>query len=151
MAQLTRDYEMSKENYKSLLDKKMAADEALDMERRQQSERFTILERAQIPQKPTKPKRPALYAGGAALALALALMIGFGAELRQNVLLGEWELPPGTMILARLPHIEVPINGASDQSPFRRRWFSRRKKLVVSVTPVVLAMAAGLLSFTHRL
>src|ERR1017187_9778384 len=40
MAQITRDYEMSKENYKSLLDKKMAAEMSLNMERRQQSERF---------------------------------------------------------------------------------------------------------------
>ena len=63
MAQVTRDYEMSKENYKSLLDKKMAAEMSLNMERRQQSERFVVLDRAQLPEKPIKPKRPAALRG----------------------------------------------------------------------------------------
>ena len=43
-AALTRDYEMSKTNYKSLLDKKLAAGMATDMEKRQQGERFTMLD-----------------------------------------------------------------------------------------------------------
>jgi len=107
MAQITRDYEISKENYKSLLDKKMAAEMSLDMERRQQSERFVVLDRAQLPEKPIKPNRPLLYAVGSAVALLLALLVGFGTEVRQNVLLGEWELPPDTPILARLPFIKA--------------------------------------------
>ncbi len=40
MAELTRDYEESKSNYKSLLDKKLAATMATDMEHRQEGERF---------------------------------------------------------------------------------------------------------------
>src|SRR6202030_4193699 len=44
MAASTRDYEMSKANYKSLLDKLYEADMASDMERRQKAERFAILE-----------------------------------------------------------------------------------------------------------
>ncbi len=107
MSQLTRDYEMSKENYKSLMDKKMAAGMALDMERRQKSERFTVLDRAKVPEKPIKPKRPMLYGGGAGASLVVALLLGFVMELRKNVFLGEWELPPDTTILARLPYIEV--------------------------------------------
>src|SRR5262249_20369685 len=63
MAQLTRDYQVSKENYKSLLDKKMAAGMSLDMERRQQSERFIVLDRAQTPERPIKPEKRKLYAG----------------------------------------------------------------------------------------
>lgn len=129
MAQVTRDYEMSKDNYKSLLDKKMAAEMALDMERRQQSERFTIMDRAQLPQRPIKPKRPVLYAGASILGLILGLVMGFGAELRQNVVLGEWELPAGTPVLARLPYIEVPAVSAHMKSPSRWRWFSRKKGL----------------------
>jgi polysaccharide biosynthesis transport protein len=108
MSQITRDYEMAKANYKSLLDKKMAAEMALDMERRQQSERFTIMDRAQLPGKPIKPKRPQLYAVALGLGLVLALAAGFGTELRRNVVLGEWELPAGTPVLARLPLIQGP-------------------------------------------
>lgn len=132
MARITRDYEMSKENYKSLLEKKMAAEMALDMERRQQSERFTVLDRARVPEKPVKPKRPQLYAAGTALSLALGLLVGFAAELRKNVVLGEWELPEGTPILARLPHIEVSIRPAEAKSKAQGRWFWRKKALADS-------------------
>ena len=153
MAGLTRDYQMSKENYASLLDKKMAADMALDMERRQQSERFEVLDRAQVPQKPIKPKRPQLYAGGTALGLALALALGLIAELRRNVVLGEWELPAGTPILARLPYIEVTAGSGRTKTPERGRWFSRRKELAHGVTALFLAggASAWLHSFLHRL
>ena len=107
MAQITRDYEMSKDNYKSLLDKKMAAEMALDMESRQQSERFTVVDRAQLPEIPIKPNRPLIYSLGSLAALLLAMLVGLAAELRQDVLLGEWELTEDTPVLARLPFIDV--------------------------------------------
>jgi polysaccharide chain length determinant protein (PEP-CTERM system associated) len=114
MAQITRDYEMSKTNYKSLLDKKMAAEMALEMERRQQAERFIVLDRARLPTKPVKPERPLLYAGGSVIGLALALLLGFMAELRQNVILGEWELKDDIPVLARLPKFEVSGNSSQN-------------------------------------
>jgi uncharacterized protein involved in exopolysaccharide biosynthesis len=49
---LSRDYEIAKANYKSLLDKRIAADMATDLERRQQGERFTMIDPAQPPAKP---------------------------------------------------------------------------------------------------
>ena len=152
MAQITRDYEMSKENYKSLLDKKMAAEMSLNMERRQQSERFVVLDRAQLPEKPIKPKKPLLYAGGSVAALLLALVLGFIAELRQNVFLGEWELPEGTPVLARLPFIAVPIGPGQEKSK-PRGWFHRRKELAsATATALLLAKAvAGLHSVVDRL
>ncbi len=141
MAQVTRDYEISKDNYKTLLDKRMAAEMSLNMERGQQSERFIILDRAQIPAKPIKPDRPRFYAVGAAAGLLLALLLGFGIELRQNVLLGEWELPAGTPVLARLPYIVLPVRPA-EAKPKSRGWFSRRKELADS--SAALLLLAGL-------
>lgn len=151
MAQITRDYEMSKENYKSLLDKKMAAEMSLNMERRQQSERFVILDRAHLPERPSKPKRLQLYAGGSVVALLLALLLGFVSELRQNLFLGEWELPAGTPVLARLPYFEVSLDpGQTKSKP--RGGFSRRKELAgATVTSLLLAKAAGLYYFLDRL
>jgi polysaccharide chain length determinant protein (PEP-CTERM system associated) len=107
MSQITRDYEISKANYRSLLDKKIAAEMATDMERRQQSERFMLLDPPKVPEKPFKPKYPVLYAAGTAFGLMLGVLAGVALELRQNVLLGEWELPEGTVILARLPGISI--------------------------------------------
>ncbi len=155
MAQITRDYEMSKANYKSLLDKKMAAEMSLDMEIRQQSERFTVVDRAQLPEKPLKPKRPALYAGAGALALVLGLLVGFFAEFRRNVFLGEWELPEGTPGFGA---IAIHRNSrrfrfVKTKSPERSWWFSRRKGLANAVTSLFLSGGAGawLNSWFHRL
>jgi hypothetical protein len=151
MAQVTRDYEISKANYKSLLDKKMSADMSLDMEKRQQSERFTIVDPAEVPGKPLKPNRPLLYAAAAVLSLMLALVVGFVAELRRNVVLGEWELPAGTPVLARLPFIEVQAVSEEAKSRPGGGWFRRRKELAnATVMSLLLAGSAWLPSFFHR-
>jgi hypothetical protein len=153
MAQVTRDYEMAKENYKSLLDKKMAAGMSLDMEKLQQSERFTVVDRAPLPEKPIKPNKPVLYAASVIVGLLLGLAIGFIAELRENVVLGEWELPAGTIVMARLPYIEVRGNSTEEKSRPGGWWFTRRKRLAGAVvTAVVLAGGnyTWLRAFLHR-
>lgn len=112
MAALTRDYENSKANYKSLLDKAFAAEMATEMERRQQAERFAILDRAQVPQKPVKPNRPMFMGVGCFLSLALGLAAGIGREFRKHAVLGEWELGSDCAILGRVPKMD-PIGEGS--------------------------------------
>lgn len=107
LASLTRDYEASKANYKSLLDKKMAAEMAANMERWQKAERFVMLDAARVPEKPTSPNQPVFMAGGVILSLALAAGIAFLLETRRNVFLGEWELPAGIVIVGRVPKMSV--------------------------------------------
>ena len=77
-------------------------------------------------EKPFKPERPKLYAAGLGVSFAIALLLGFSIEHRRNVMLGEWELPSGTPVLARLPFIEVPLGQASNVST-SGGWFSRKK------------------------
>ena len=107
LASLTRDYEASKANYKSLLDKKLAAEMAANMERWQKAERFVMLDVARVPEKPTSPNRPVFMAGGVLLSLALAAGVAFLLEARRNVFLGEWELPAGTVVVGRIPKMLV--------------------------------------------
>jgi hypothetical protein len=47
------------------------------------------------------------------LGLALGLAVAIGNELRRNVLLGEWELPPGTVVMGVLPKIQVGANAGA--------------------------------------
>jgi polysaccharide chain length determinant protein (PEP-CTERM system associated) len=70
---LTRDYDLLKTNYQSLLDKKMQAQMAENLERKQQGEQFKILDPARIPEKPIKPDRNKILLIGAFLGLALGL------------------------------------------------------------------------------
>jgi uncharacterized protein involved in exopolysaccharide biosynthesis len=107
LAGLTRDYDTSKAQYTSLLDKIYAADMASNMEKLQKAERFSILSPAQVPGKPFKKRREVLLGIGSGLALALALGFVIGRELLQNRILGEWELPAGVIVLGRVPQIGV--------------------------------------------
>jgi polysaccharide biosynthesis transport protein len=102
---ISRDYEIAKANYKSLLDKRIAADMATDLERRQQGERFTMIDPARPPAKPSSPDRPKLIGLSCALGLLVAIVFGLAREFKRNVLLGEWELPADVAILGRVSPI----------------------------------------------
>jgi len=107
LASLTRDYETSKANYKSLLDKRLAADMAANMERWQKAERFVMLDVARVPEKPASPNRVMVIAAGVLLSLAFAAGVAFLLETRRNVFLGEWELPAGTVVVGRVPNMLI--------------------------------------------
>lgn len=120
LAGLTRDYEISKANYRSLLDKRLTAGMAADMERRQKSERFTILDPAKVSERPFSPNRPLLSVLGCALALLIGLAAAVGVEWKADVFLGEWELTPGIPVIARVPLIALTAREAGTRRT--RRW-----------------------------
>lgn len=69
---LNRDYGNLKENYRSLLDKKLNARLSENLEKRQKGEQFRILDPANLPQKPETPDRLKI------MLLALGLGCGLG-------------------------------------------------------------------------
>ena len=85
---------------------------------RQKAERFVTLDMARVPEKPVKPNRPVLDAIVCALGLSLGLAVAFGREYKNNVVLGEWELPRDTVVLGRVPPVQ-PRGGRT--SVLRRR------------------------------
>jgi polysaccharide chain length determinant protein (PEP-CTERM system associated) len=142
MAQITRDYEFSKVNYQALLDKKINANMAADMEVRQKSEQFTIADQALVPTKPAKPNRVLLNTAGIVFGLLLGAVLGFGKEMQRATLLGEWELPPGVPVLGRLPHIHIAPNSvfAEDDSASR---IGGRKQITPHLANGILWMLAA--------
>ncbi len=81
----SRDYEIARTSYKSLLDKRTTADMATDLERRQQGERFTMIDPAQ----PRSNRRagPSRLGGKicCAFALGLAVVIGLARDEAQCI------------------------------------------------------------------
>lgn len=75
MAALTRDYNITQQNYQRLLDRYYEAKRAENMEIRQQGEQFRVVDTAQPPQVPVSPN-PIKIA-----AIFLALGLGTGAGL----------------------------------------------------------------------
>jgi uncharacterized protein involved in exopolysaccharide biosynthesis len=140
MAELTRDYENSQANYKSLLDKKLAAGMATDMERRQQGERFTMLDPPTVPEKPISPNKRRLEAIGCGLSLFLALALALAQEMKKNALLGEWELPDG-VLLGRVPFIKPAPRAFAenhDKRPPRKWKWARVLSVSISICGVAL-------------
>lgn len=70
---LTRDYDLLKTNYQSLLDKKIQAQMAENLERKQQGEQFKILDPARLPETPIKPDRNKIFLIGAMMGLMAGL------------------------------------------------------------------------------
>ena len=139
MGQLMRDYEITKANYQSLFSKKLSAEMGTDLERRQKSERFTVIEPARIPAAPIKPNRRLLNVMGCGLGLLFGLVIAFGNELRRNVLLGAWELPADTVVLGVLPNIGI---GKRDM-PSRQSGFRRSNLRIVVWSSALFVLALG--------
>jgi len=74
LALQSRDYDLLKTNYQSLSDKKIQAEMAGNLERRQQGEQFKILDLARLPEYPIKPDRNKILLMGCVIGLAA----GFG-------------------------------------------------------------------------
>ena len=105
MISVTRDYEVSKRTYDSLLQRSYTANTAEDLERRNKSERFTVLDAARPPERVFSPNRPILYGLSVLLGIVFGVILGIVLQYRQNVILGEWELPQDVWILGRIPVI----------------------------------------------
>ena len=111
LSDLTRDYEISKEHYRSLLEKTFSAEMATELERRQQGERFTILDEARVPERPFKPRRLALMFGSLIGALGFAVGMVMAREAVRGSIKAERELkallPASVSFLGSIPTIET--------------------------------------------
>jgi polysaccharide chain length determinant protein (PEP-CTERM system associated) len=78
--QITRDHETALLFYKDLLSKRDQSAMATNMERRQEGERFRVLDPANLPAKPSFPNRPLFGLAGGGIGLALGLGLALAME-----------------------------------------------------------------------
>ena len=78
---LRRDYDITLNNYQTLLEKKMNAKLSENLEKRQKGERFKVIDSANLPEKPFKPNKTAVVlmgaVSGAGLGIGIVLFIEF--------------------------------------------------------------------------
>ncbi|MEW5977955.1 MAG: GNVR domain-containing protein [Acidobacteriota bacterium] len=121
--EISRDYEMTQQNYRSLLAKKNEAAMAANLEKRQKGEQFRILDPASLPEKPSEPNRLRLNLAGLAAGLAFGLLLSLVLELRDESVRSEREVAQ----LTQLPVlVSIPLIGERQsketslfRSPFR--------------------------------
>ncbi len=92
LAELTRNYDLSKKNYDDLLSRKTASELATDLDRRQQGERFRTIDQPSFPTKPSWPNHFAIAMGGLGAGLALGAALVFLLSIRDHSLLNEKDL-----------------------------------------------------------
>jgi polysaccharide chain length determinant protein (PEP-CTERM system associated) len=144
MAELNRNYSVSKDHYQSLLDKTFSAGMAADLEKKQQAEHFTILDLAQVPEKPFKPKRSLLFVGAFLGALAMSLGLAYLADMMNSTVKFERELK--AMLPANVPLLTVV---PQLQSSAERRSSVRFAIIAVVISLIGCALEAGLFLKLH--
>ena len=81
LTDLTRDYDITRHNYQSLLEKKLNAKLAQNLEKRQKGARFRVVDPANLPEKPFKQNRPMIIfygvLGGTGVGLGFVLLLEF--------------------------------------------------------------------------
>ena len=84
LSDIVRDYNLSKQNYEQLLQKKLQSELATSLELQQQSEQFRILEPSRLPTKPHEPNRLRINLLGGMLGLGLGVGLAFLREIRDG-------------------------------------------------------------------
>jgi polysaccharide chain length determinant protein (PEP-CTERM system associated) len=144
MAELNRNYSVSKDHYQSLLDKTFSAGMAADLEKKQQAEHFTILDLAQVPEKPFKPKRGLMLLAAFLAALATSLGLAYLKDMLNGTVKFERELK--SMLPANVPLLAVvpQLQAAAD-----RRSAVRFAVIAAVITLIGCALEAGLFLKLH--
>lgn len=131
-----REYDALQDRYRSWLGKKMVAETANALETREKSERFVILDSAQVPDRPYSPNRSMMRIGG----LFLGLLVGIGVALARDVVDDsvrnerEAEQILGAPVLSGVPEILNP----------RQLWHNALRVCTVGVLTVVFAIGLGI-------
>ncbi len=131
---LKRDYGNIKDVFNSLLDRKLEAELAVNMEKKQKGEQFRILDHARVPEKPISPDIKkiivfSLAAGMGAAAGIIFLLEIFNAAIRWDE---DIETKLGLPILASIP-------------PMRKTGDGLKKKIDIILFLAAATYAAGIL------
>jgi polysaccharide chain length determinant protein (PEP-CTERM system associated) len=136
LTELMRDYETIQDQYRTLLRKSEDSKIAVNLERRQISEQFKIIDSARLPERPVSPNRLRLnligFFGGLAFGLALVFLL----EYRDTKLKTDEDVVTSLAlpVLAVIPAMLTAVE--------RQR--SKRRRLVVAVsTSVVVVLGAA--------
>lgn len=84
-ADLRRDYDISLRNYQTLLEKKLHAKLSENLEKRQKGERFTMIDPANLPERPFKPNRPVVALMGPFFGMGIGVGLVFLLEFLSPV------------------------------------------------------------------
>jgi polysaccharide chain length determinant protein (PEP-CTERM system associated) len=106
---LRRDYQQASDNYQSLLQRKMQAQLAENLERTQKGEQFKIIDPANLPRTPSKPDVRKILPMGLIAALGCGFSLAFLLEYLDRAFRSRKEVEAvlGIPLLVTVPFIQV--------------------------------------------
>lgn len=139
---IKRDYDNIRTSYNSLLNRKLEADIAVNMEKKQKGEQFQILDVAQLPEKPISPDLHKLFLITVVAGLGLGAGVIFMIENSDTSIrhLDKLEEEIGLPVLASVPR----IFNADDRRWHHKKTIATAASLAVAI---LLTAAFALLAF----
>ena len=135
---LTRDYETLKNRYNLLLSRSEEAKVAANMERRQVSEQFRIVDPPRVPQRPVSPDRTRMSVMGAIAGLGLgALIIGL-LEYRDRAFRTEADIV-ANLALPVVAVVPLLMTRTERRARWKRRWMLSASGLAVVLAAFAVA------------
>ncbi|MGA6826506.1 XrtA system polysaccharide chain length determinant [Nitrospira sp. NS4] len=142
---LVRDYDNMQKNYQSLLEKRLNARLAENLEKRQKGEQFRILDPANLPATPESPNRPLILLGG----LVVGCGLGFGGVFALEMLRpafrrsDEAETMLGVSVLASIPDFSSVFGGRENVRQVTDRTAGGRRLLAGALAAGDLGQVVG--------
>ena len=126
LADLTRDYDQSRTYYESLLAKRNQSELATNLEKRQQSEHFRIIDPPSLPITPYSPNRFKLNIIGLAVGLVLGAVATVGAELIDDRIYDDKEFKKmiPVELMVEVPPVVLPEEEAHNRRQARLGWIA---------------------------
>lgn len=135
LLQMQRDYQNALSKYREIKSKELEAQVSQNLEEEQKAERFTMLERPLVPDRPTKPNRVKIILLGFALSLVGGAGTGVFAESIDSNIRGRRTLERlvGEPLLGT-----VPLLWTDEETAHRRK--RTRKIIIAMLAAIVLAV-----------
>ena len=136
--ELTRGYQTASDSFNELQKKRDNSEMAVNLERKQEGEQFSVLDPANFPDKPSFPNRPLFVLGGLGGGLGLGLGLAFLLEMKDTSVKTERdvEFALHLPVLAMVPEIE-PASEKKGKKPANAGHGSRGEGLSNHVSEIL--------------
>ncbi|MEZ4526345.1 MAG: GNVR domain-containing protein [Desulfobacterales bacterium] len=129
---LNRNYTNLQRTYNNLLDKKLESDISVNMEKKQKGEKFRVVDRARLPQKPVSPDMKILFA----ICLAAGLGLGGGIIFLSDFVDNTLKIPEDVS-----SKLHVPLLAAIPEIQKKKDLVFHRMNQVFTAFSLILAFA----------
>jgi len=129
---LKRDYDNIRETYNSLLARKLEAELAVNMEKKQKGEQFRILDPAKPPERPFKPDIKRIFL----MSIGLGLALGFGLAYLRETLDTSFRGPNEVENV-----LQIPVLASSPLTYNAVELRKKKRKKIISILSLFCAVA----------